>query len=100
MESTYNPEVIAQQAYTTFLKAVESPGAQKKLAQALGVSEATMSRLKAQAEQVFRAAAHTKHTLLPVVEDQSQRLSPEVIRSLVVIARHNLGEMAEQINRE
>lgn len=101
MESTYNPEVVAQQAYSAFLKSIEAPGERKRLAQALDVSEATVSRLiSTHAQQLFRAAAHTRHTFVPVQEVPSPRVPNEVIKSLAVIAHHNLGEMVEQLNRE
>jgi hypothetical protein len=84
----------ARKATSTVLQRLAPEGTQRNLAQAWGVSESTVSRLKEQIEPVMRLVAQLG---LKVVPAEMKCYSPRELDAMFVLAKANMNR-AESVD--
>lgn len=96
-ESCATNPVLARKSQSTILQRLSSVG-QKPVADALGVSEATLSRLKS--EQVESFTAFLGCLNLKVVPADHKCYSPEYIEHLHYFAKRGMDEAKPELEQD
>lgn len=89
-ELSATPSERARKAFATVLQAMQDPGTQRNLAQALGVSESTISRIKT--EKLEDAVTLLYQMGFKVVPQHMQCYPAEYVQALHTMARMHMAE--------
>lgn len=88
-ELSATPAEKARKAYSSALQALQEPGTQRNLAQVLGTSEATVSRIKT--EKLEDAITLLYHLGFKVVSTDMKCFPADYVQALHTMARMHLS---------